>query len=930
MHICRVRGYLCLAGLLLTTGLEAQPLQIETITITRDAQGRAGATTLGINAASFHPSQVLVRFRGGRPQDLLPGSGPPRRFPLDANLLVVPTPPGLSVAETVGRYRTNPNVAYAEPDYTVQIVADAVPTDPRWAEQWDMSKIAAPTAWGAGATDASNVVVAVIDTGIDYNHPDLVANRWTDPQDPTSFGFTVMNGIVTKGGWDDHGHGTHVAGTIGAQANNGIGIAGLNWQVKLLPLKFLNSGGSGQISDAVLAFQKVQQLRSQGVNIRLTNNSWGGGGFSQALKDAMSLAGTVNVCAAGNNNSGTGMYPAAYDNTDIISVLATDQNDLGASFTNYSLAIVDIAAPGVSTLSTVPTGACSLCDPTGYKLLSGTSMASPHVAGVMAALLHKYPALTPQQARDLILDPASYDTLTDAKAKTTSTGGRLNFAKALTNTYAQAQANHFPTLAMGPDVTASTGASVNLTATVADDDGDTLRTSWTKSVSTGEQWLMGWMLNYKYPNATGPSTSFPAPFQNRVTTIPYRFEVADGQGGGAAGSQLVTVLPSPNPTAPPSRTLTVSPLSSPTSPTLVTVGYPAGSGEVSPVVYEVRYSGLNGSGATCCFSGSSVGFNLSTGSWRLRTQAIDGNMGISNSPSEVVRIGGATGTPPLAVAVLDKLSGPAPLTVNIDTSQSSDPDAGGFIQNYFYICGGGFTPGSNSPLGSCTYSTPGTYWLQIMIQDNTGLTDLLSFYIVVTPPGGGGGGGDLTPPQVNFTSPPQGANVAGIVDLSADASDASGIAKVEFFLDAANGTLLGTDTVAPYSVPWDAGTASLGQHTIYATATDTKGNATTASRSVTVVAPTSPQVVITSPTNGSTVNAKANVTILANATVGTYPINRVEFRVGTSLVCSDTTSPYSCGWRVPNSKNKSYQLKATIVDIKGASTSSATVNVTSK
>lgn len=121
-----------------------------------------------------------------------------------------------------------------------------------------------------------------------------------------------------------------------------------------------------------------------------------------------------------------------------------------------------------------------------------------------------------------------------------------------------------------------------------------------------------------------------------------------------------------------------------------------------------------------------------------------------------------------------------------------------------------------------------------------------------------------------------------------------------------------------------AGTASLGQHTIYATATDKAGNPATTSRSLNVVAPTSPQVVITSPTNGSTVNAKANVTILANVTVGTYPVNRVEFRVGTSLVCSDTTSPCSCGWKVPNSKNKSYQLKATIVDSKGASTPPST------
>src|SRR5206468_5966792 len=159
----------------------------------------------------------------------------------------------------------------------------------------------------------------------------------------------------------------------------------------------LDASGSGFISDAVVAFEQVTALKQQGVNVRVTSNSWGGGGFSQALKDAMAqgeAAGILHVCAAGNsgqNADSTPMYPAAYDNRGIISVLASDQNDVGAGFTNYGLASVDIAAPGVSTLSTVPTTSCTLCDPSGYKLLSGTSMATPHVSGVLAAMFHKNP-----------------------------------------------------------------------------------------------------------------------------------------------------------------------------------------------------------------------------------------------------------------------------------------------------------------------------------------------------------------------------------------------------------------------------------------------------------------------------------------------------------------------------------------------------------
>ena len=412
-------------------------------------------------ARTFHPSRALVHFRPGRAPDVLPGSPSLRNFPGNRNLYLVDNPPGLSVAEVLRRYRSNPNVLYAEPDYIVTAVA--TPTDPMWAQQWDMTRIAAPAAWDS-QTDAPDVVVAIIDTGIDFTHPDLHANIWTDPTDSTVHGYTCIGGSCGPGGSDDFGHGTHVAGTIGAVANNGIGIAGINWQVQLLSLKFLDANGSGFTSDAVFAFNRITQLKQQGINIRISSNSWGGGGYSQSLKDAMAAAeaaGIVNVCAAGNSNVNADaypMYPAAYDNRGIVSVLATDVNDVGAGFTNYGLASVDIAAPGVSTLSTVPTGTCTLCDPSGYKLLSGTSMATPHVSGVLAALLQRYPGLSTNQARDIVLDPSSYDALTDPKATTSSTGGRLNFANVLTNPLLlnpPLTINNFPKVTMGSDVFAN-------------------------------------------------------------------------------------------------------------------------------------------------------------------------------------------------------------------------------------------------------------------------------------------------------------------------------------------------------------------------------------------------------------------------------------------------------------------------------------------
>ncbi len=635
------------------------------------------------------------------------------------------------MAEVVRRYQDNPNVLYAEPDYVVH--TNVYPTDPRWNQQWDMTKIAAPTAWNTH-TDSATVVVAIIDTGIDFTHPDLQGNLWTNTDG--SHGFDCMNGRCSKGGLDKFGHGTHVAGTIGAAANNGIGMAGINWNVQLMSLRFLDATGSGYISDSVLAFDQVTALKQQGVNVRVTSNSWGGGGFSQSVKDAMAraeAAGILHVCAAGNSNlnaDASPMYPAAYDNRGIISVLASDQNDAGASFTNYGLASVDIAAPGVSTLSTVPKGTCTLCDPSGYKLLSGTSMATPHVSGVIAALFSLNPALTPNEARDAVLDPRSYDALSNAKAKTTSTGGRLNFAKALANPLLFAPAlNNFPVLTMSPaDVFASSGNPVSLTATAADLDNDSLRTAWSTTTTTS-QWLFGWMLNSIFPMPSG--SSFTAPVVARTATVPYDASVADGRGGSDHGRTYVTVAPTLSKLQPPSRTLTVSPTDAPVGST-INVSFPATSLENGQVAWALSVGEKGGTTEACCYTGSSTTVKVSAaGVYRIATQAIDRALNLSTRPSVVVRIGGASGEPPIASATLDKSSGAAPLAVNVDMSSSFDSD--GNIRNYYLSCGGAALVQSRKPQGSCTFTTPGAYWIRVLVEDNNGNVDAVSTYVVVTP-----------------------------------------------------------------------------------------------------------------------------------------------------------------------------------------------------
>src|ERR1051326_5955188 len=591
-------------------------------------------TIRGGRGGDFHPDHTLVRFRPGAAPLLHPAYRHTVPFCGVPGLFLVNNPPGLSVAEAVKRYHADPNVLYAEPDFYVQAVT-TTPTDPLWSQQYDMVKIAAPSAWDT-QTNAGDVIVAIIDTGIDFTHPDLQGNLWTDPGNSTTHGFTCMNGTCSPGGNDDFGHGTHVAGTIGALANNGTGISGINWKVQLLSIKFIDAKGNGLISDAALAFNKVLSLMQQGFNIRVTNNSWGGGDFSQTLKDAMSqveTAGAVNVCAAGNsgvNADLSPMYPAAYENRGIISVLASDQNDVGAGFTNYGLASVDIAAPGVNTLSTVPATSCTLCDPSGYKLLSGTSMATPHVSGVLAAMFHKNPALTASQARDLVLVPASYDALRDTLASTTSTGGRLNFAKSIANPLLfSPKLNNFPVLSMSPNVSVAAGGQVTLTASATDADNDPLRMGWTKSANAGSLWLFGSTLHSLFPNGGGNSVSFTAPSPARPAVMTYDASVADGRGGGAHVREYVTVSPSANPGQPPSGTLTVSPTTAPAAST-INVSFPASDPEGGPISWDLWIGMPGTTSGFCCYGASSSSLPPTTGgvyrsSTRATARFVEGN-----------------------------------------------------------------------------------------------------------------------------------------------------------------------------------------------------------------------------------------------------------------------------------------------------------------
>jgi subtilisin family serine protease len=316
-------------------------------------------------------------------------------------------------------------IEYFEPNYVLTVSATS-PNDTRFSELWGMNNtgqtggtpdvdIDAPQAWDL-TTGSNTVVVGIVDTGINYNHPDLAENAWRNTGEIAGNGRDDDgNGVIddvygynaiTHSGdpSDDHGHGSHCSGTIGGVGQNGVGVAGVNWRVKLMGLKFLGADGSGTTDAAIDAINYAVTMRQRGVNIRVLSNSWGGGGASQALGEAIRAAndaGIVFVAAAGNAASDNDLvpsFPSSYDLPNVVSVAAVDHNGNLASFSNFGLTSVDIAAPGVSILSTTLMS--------NYQTMSGTSMATPHVSGVAALLLSREPALTPAQVKTRLMTTA--------------------------------------------------------------------------------------------------------------------------------------------------------------------------------------------------------------------------------------------------------------------------------------------------------------------------------------------------------------------------------------------------------------------------------------------------------------------------------------------------------------------------------------------
>jgi subtilisin family serine protease len=437
--------------------------------------------------------------------------------------------------KAIAALRARDDVEYAEPNY---IVHAFTPNDPCFPTNslaicqstslYGMNNIAAPQAWNT-TTGSPNIVVGVIDEGIDISHPDLQPNIWANPV-PGGGSITESNGNHIIG--DVHGydfinnsgtipaesHATHVAGTIGAVGNNGVGVVGVNWQVKLMSLRFIDQAtNNGSTGDAIRAYNYAKQMRdlfvssngASGANIRALNASYGGGGFSKAEQDALTAlgnSGILFVAAAGNDGRNTDAapnYPSGYNLTNMISVAATTQPDTLAGFSNFGAKSVLMGAPGVGILSTTPADT--------YSVFSGTSMATPHVAGAAALVCAANPNVSVNQLHALLA--FNGDVIPALQGNVTLTGRRLNVFKSI---QALNEGDTTPPgTAANFRVTSQTGRAINLAWTASGDDGP-----------TGQASLYDISFTDQFTGAVIPLTTIaPAPSgspQAVTVNIPYR------------------------------------------------------------------------------------------------------------------------------------------------------------------------------------------------------------------------------------------------------------------------------------------------------------------------------------------------------------------------------------------------------------------------
>jgi subtilisin family serine protease len=414
--------------------------------------GAFASATVAQESAPFVKDEVLVKFKtetnNAARAEAVGGANVVEKL-TDTGWVRVKLGAGEDVSSAIGRFRGRREIDAVQPNYYYHLLL--TPNDPQFTStgMYGLAKISAPQAWDL-TTGSSAVVVADIDTGMRYTHQDLAPNAWINSGEIAGNGVDDDNNgfIDDVNGWDFFyndsnpiddagGHGTHTAGTIGAAGNNLLNVVGVNWNVKIMPIKIYSPNGTDSTSAMLVnAYNYVRMMKLRGVNIRVTNNSYGGCGeacgYDQATKDALDAmgdAGILNVFAAGNsavNNdvNPSGSYPSVYTSPSILAVAASTSTDARASFSSYGPISVDLAAPGQGILSTWSTS------DSATNTASGTSMASPHAAGAAALLSAYNPDLSVASLKATLMNTV------DPLAAWTSlvrSGGRLNVFAALQN-----------------------------------------------------------------------------------------------------------------------------------------------------------------------------------------------------------------------------------------------------------------------------------------------------------------------------------------------------------------------------------------------------------------------------------------------------------------------------------------------------------------
>jgi subtilisin family serine protease len=437
-----------------------------------DAEGELGDAEVIVRFRPGISRAAIERITEGLNDRLLD------RFEFIDNQAVIADEDGLAPETVAAEYRGLPEVEYAEPNFVIELDptnskgnfdelarrsddddddddppvvrhpgdGGAQPNDPLFGDQWSLlntgqragtsgADVCATRAW-TKTKGSRKIVVAVIDTGVDYNHQDLSKNIWTRPAALAPYSDEDLGDFDDQHGFDaadndgdpmdDNGHGTHCAGIIGAEGDNSDGIAGVNWEVEIMPLKFLGRSGNGTTKDAIECINYVVARKKAGVNVRIISASWGSTARSRALGDAIKRAGDEGIlfiAAAGNsstNNDTRPHFPSNYDLPNVVSVAALTRTDALARFSNYGAKTVHIAAPGAEIMSTWPGNQ--------YEEHSGTSMATPVVSGVAALILSVNPDLSVTDLRRRLLDAVDKLPALDGKV---SSGGRVNAALAV-------------------------------------------------------------------------------------------------------------------------------------------------------------------------------------------------------------------------------------------------------------------------------------------------------------------------------------------------------------------------------------------------------------------------------------------------------------------------------------------------------------------